>query len=112
MPLVLRHGAPGTQRLVHGGITLGSRKTWTLCDNEEASEVGPRLPEDSPFILMVDRGDCTFASKVCSFFFMFAARFFVFLFVKSHPRALACTAPTPHDAKRVFIMGRGGRGGG
>lgn len=51
--------------MVHGGVRLQERKVWTLCSNEEAAEFSLDVP-DTPFILMVDRGDCTFASKVGS----------------------------------------------
>ena len=55
-----------SQRLIHGGVKLGERKTWTLCNSQEEEDFTPLVPEDSPYILMVDRGECTFASKVCS----------------------------------------------
>lgn len=52
------------QRLIHGGVKLGQRKTWTLCNAQEEEDFTPLVPSDSPYILMVDRGECTFASKV------------------------------------------------
>ncbi|CAN0096518.1 unnamed protein product, partial [Laminaria digitata] len=52
------------QRLIHGGISDGVQKTWTLCSVDDVAAFTQRMPSDSPFILMVDRGECTFASKV------------------------------------------------
>ena len=56
-------GRPRVQRLLHGGVTEGSQKTWTLCNSDDVVAFKTIMPEDSPFILMVDRGDCTFVSK-------------------------------------------------
>lgn len=54
----------GNQRIIHGGVIDGGMKSWTLCTTVEQSDFSPG-DSDKPFILMVDRGDCTFASKVC-----------------------------------------------
>lgn len=55
----------GVQRVIHGGVIPGETKTWTLCNSQQEEDFKPLKPSDSPFILMVDRGECTFASKVC-----------------------------------------------
>lgn len=56
---------PGVQRLIHGGVSDGVQSTWTLCSGEDVAAFTQMVPSDTPFILMVDRGECTFASKVC-----------------------------------------------
>jgi len=55
-----------SQRLVHGGNRVGEKmESWTLCTSEEEDAFRKSMNQgDPPFILMVDRGDCTFASKV------------------------------------------------
>lgn len=55
-----------SQRLVHGGVYKGTVRKWTLCTSEEedAFRNSRVLQGDPPFILMVDRGECTFANKV------------------------------------------------
>lgn len=50
------------QRLIHGGVYRGEWATWTLCEPDHAQKFDKR--GDTPFILMIDRGDCTFAKKV------------------------------------------------
>eukprot|EP00752_Nemacystus_decipiens_P010339 g9211.t1 len=59
-----KYGGTIAERLIHGGVKLGERKVWTLCNSQEEEDFTPLVPSDSPYILMVDRGDCTFASKV------------------------------------------------
>eukprot|EP00903_Cladosiphon_okamuranus_P010383 g9822.t1 len=59
-----KYGGSIAERLIHGGVKLGQRKTWTLCNSQEEEDFTPLVPSDSPYILMVDRGECTFASKV------------------------------------------------
>ncbi|CAM9683148.1 unnamed protein product [Ectocarpus sp. 6 AP-2014] len=63
-----RHPFGGTiaERVIHGGVQPGiAVRTWTLCSSEDVELVLSMLPPDfSPFILMVDRGECTFATKV------------------------------------------------
>ncbi|CAM9555071.1 unnamed protein product [Pylaiella littoralis] len=59
-----KYGGTIAERLIHGGVKKGEKVTWNLCTNEDAEAVAPLVPEDAPFILMVDRGVCTFASKV------------------------------------------------
>ncbi|CAM9249510.1 unnamed protein product, partial [Choristocarpus tenellus] len=58
------YGGAIAERLLHGGLmTKGVSKTWTLCDDKEAAMFAP--PEsNTPYILMIDRGNCTFANKV------------------------------------------------
>lgn len=56
---------PSLQRLVHGGIKPGSKTVWNLCSSEDAVDFDSG--DDTPFILMIDRGDCTFAKKVRAF---------------------------------------------
>ncbi|CAM9354352.1 unnamed protein product, partial [Discosporangium mesarthrocarpum] len=61
-----KYGGAIAERLLHGGIVeMGRRTTWTLCDDTDADKFKP--PVDymkNPFIVMVDRGNCTFATKV------------------------------------------------
>ncbi|CAM9763490.1 unnamed protein product [Ectocarpus sp. 4 AP-2014] len=54
------------ERVIHGGVQPGiAVRTWTLCSSEDVELVLSVLPPNSsPFILMVDRGECTFANKV------------------------------------------------
>ncbi|CAM9430404.1 unnamed protein product [Scytosiphon promiscuus] len=59
-----KYGGTIAERLVHGGVSAGESKTWTLCSNEDEEAVPPMVPDGTPFILMVDRGECTFAHKV------------------------------------------------
>ncbi|CAN0512218.1 unnamed protein product, partial [Ectocarpus sp. 12 AP-2014] len=56
----------GVRRVIHGGVQPGKAvRKWTLCSSEDVELVLSMLPPDSsPFILMVDRGECTFATKV------------------------------------------------
>ncbi|CAN0156978.1 unnamed protein product, partial [Hapterophycus canaliculatus] len=59
-----KYGGTIAERLVHGGVSLDESKTWTLCSNEDEEAIPPMVPDGTPFILMVDRGECTFAHKV------------------------------------------------
>ncbi|CAN0457858.1 unnamed protein product, partial [Ascophyllum nodosum] len=59
-----KYGGSIAERLIHGGVAKGSQKTWTLCSSDDVVAFETIMPEDSPFILMVDRGNCTFVSKV------------------------------------------------
>ncbi|CBN77735.1 conserved unknown protein [Ectocarpus siliculosus] len=59
------YGGVIAERVIHGGVQPGKAvRAWTLCSIEDAELVLPILPPDSsPFILMVDRGECTFVTK-------------------------------------------------
>ncbi|CAM9943350.1 unnamed protein product, partial [Phaeothamnion confervicola] len=54
------------QRLVYPGVKFNDQgkpisQPWLLCSDTDANDIEPMA---DPFILMVDRGECTFAAKV------------------------------------------------
>ncbi|CAM9511835.1 unnamed protein product [Chrysoparadoxa australica] len=55
-----KYGGVIAERLLYGG---GEGKLWQLCSDEDI--VGFENPDpENPFVLLVDRGGCTFVSKV------------------------------------------------